>query len=74
MLYHLNELFLRKEIPPLTVFLDSPMAIRITEVFKRHAELFDKEMMQRLRQGNSCFSFENLRIVQMRKSPGPLTT
>ena len=64
LLYHLNELFLRKEIPPLTVFLDSPMATRITEVFKHHAELFDKEMMQRLRQGNSCFSFENLRIVQ----------
>jgi metallo-beta-lactamase family protein len=64
LLYHLNELFLRKEIPPLIVFLDSPMAIRITEVFKRHADLFDKEMMQRLHQGNSCFSFENLRIVQ----------
>ena len=63
-LYHLNELFLRKEIPPLIVFLDSPMAIRITEVFKRHADLFDKEMMQRLRQGNSPFSFENLKIVQ----------
>jgi metallo-beta-lactamase family protein len=64
LLYHLNELFLRKEIPPVTVFLDSPMAIRITEVFKRHAELFDKEMMQRLRQGNSFFSFENLKMVQ----------
>jgi metallo-beta-lactamase family protein len=64
LLYHLNELFLRKEIPPLIVFLDSPMAIRITEVFKRHVDLFDKEMMQRLRQGNSFFSFENLRMVQ----------
>jgi len=64
LLYHLNELFLRKEIPPLIVFLDSPMAIRITEVFKHHAELFDKEMMQRLRQGKSCFSFENLKMIQ----------
>jgi metallo-beta-lactamase family protein len=64
MLYHLNELFLRKEIPRIPVFLDSPMAIRITEVFKRHAELFDKEMMRRLRQGNSFFNYENLRIVQ----------
>jgi metallo-beta-lactamase family protein len=64
LLYHLNELFLRKEIPAIPVFLDSPMAIRITEVFKRHAELFDKEMMQRLRQGDSFFSFENLKMVQ----------
>ncbi|MFP3897701.1 MAG: MBL fold metallo-hydrolase RNA specificity domain-containing protein [Dehalococcoidia bacterium] len=64
LLYHLNELLLRKQIPPLIVFLDSPMAIRITDVFKRHADLFDKEMMQRLRQGNSCFSFENLRMTQ----------
>ncbi|MGQ9546842.1 MAG: MBL fold metallo-hydrolase RNA specificity domain-containing protein [Dehalococcoidia bacterium] len=64
LLYHLNELLLRKEIPPVPVFLDSPMAIRITEVFKRHAELFDKEAMERLRQGNSCFSFEKLRLVE----------
>jgi metallo-beta-lactamase family protein len=64
LLYHLNELFLRDEIPPLTVFLDSPMAIRITEVFKRHAELFDRETMRRLRQGNSPFNFENLKMVQ----------
>jgi metallo-beta-lactamase family protein len=64
MLYHLNELFLRGEIPPITVFLDSPMAIRITEVFKHHAELFDREMMRHLRQGNSPFNFDNLKIVQ----------
>ncbi len=64
MLYHLNELFLRREIPHVPVFLDSPMAIRITEVFKRHVELFDKEMMRRLRQGNSFFNYENLKIVQ----------
>jgi len=64
LLYHLNELFLRQEIPSLNVYLDSPMAIRITEVFKRHAELFDKEMMQRLHQSDSCFRFENLIMVQ----------
>jgi metallo-beta-lactamase family protein len=40
------------------------MAIRITEVFKHHAGLFDREMMQRLHQENSPFSFDNLKIVQ----------
>ncbi len=64
LLYHLNELFLRDEIPPITVFLDSPMAIRITKVFKHKTELFDRRMMQRLRQGNSPFSFDNLKMVQ----------
>lgn len=64
LLYHLNELFMRGAIPPLTTFLDSPMAIRIVEVFKRHAELFDREMTQRLRLGNSPFSFENLKMTQ----------
>ncbi|MFC2005083.1 MBL fold metallo-hydrolase RNA specificity domain-containing protein [Chloroflexota bacterium] len=63
-LYHLNELFIRDEIPPTTVFLDSPMAIRITEVFKHHTELFDWEMMQRMNQGNSPFRFDNLKMVQ----------
>jgi len=63
-LYHLNELLLRGEIPPITVFLDSPMAIRITEVFKRHADLFDEEMTRRLRQGNSPFNFDSLNMVQ----------
>ena len=63
-LYHLNELFLRREIPPITVFLDSPMAIKITEVFQHHADLFDEEMMKRLRQGNSPFSFKYLKMVE----------
>jgi len=64
LLYHLNELFLKKEIPLLPVFLDSPMAIAITEVFQRHTDLFDNEMAKRLYQGNSFFNFRNLKMVQ----------
>lgn len=63
-LYHLNELFINNKIPPLEVFLDSPMAIRITEVFKRHSALLDHEMRQLMREGNSPFSFDNLKMVQ----------
>jgi len=64
MLYHLNELFIHNKIPSIPVFLDSPMAIRITEVFKNHRRLYDEEMVQRMNQGNSPFTFYNLKMTQ----------
>ena len=63
-LYHMNELLMENQVPHIMVFLDSPMAISITEVFKRHSELFDKEMSQRIRQNKSPFDFPGLKIVQ----------
>lgn len=64
MLYYLNELLLAKRIPPIPVYLDSPMAIRVTEVFKRYEKLFDPEMREFLKNGRSPFDFPGLRMVQ----------
>ena len=63
-LYYMNELLLEDRIPHLLVFLDSPMAISITEVFQRHSELFDEEMSQLVRENNSPFDFPGLRMTQ----------
>jgi len=63
-LYHINELQLAKEIPTLMVFLDSPMAIRITEVFKEHPELFDEVMTEHALSGESPFRMPNLKLCQ----------
>ena len=63
-LYHLNELVIEGRIPHIMVFLDSPMAARITEVFKRHSDLFDKEMSWLMRHNKSPFGFPGLKIVQ----------
>jgi len=30
-------------IPPFPIFVDSPLAVNVTEVFRKHPELFDKE-------------------------------
>jgi metallo-beta-lactamase family protein len=60
LLYYLNELLREKRIPTVKVFLDSPMAIRVTEVFKRHAEIYDEEMRQYVRDGKSPFDFPGL--------------
>jgi metallo-beta-lactamase family protein len=63
-LYYLNKLLRENRIPHLTVYLDSPMAIKITEVFKQHSELMDKEMKDLLRQHRSPFDFPGLKMVE----------
>ena len=51
LLYHLNALLRKSRIPHLFTFVDSPMAIRVTEIFKKHPELFDEETRDLLRRG-----------------------
>jgi metallo-beta-lactamase family protein len=63
-LYYLNTLLRENRIPDLMVYLDSPMAIKITEVYKRHAELFDSEMKDLIRRHQSPFDFPGLKMVE----------
>ncbi|MHC4434133.1 MAG: MBL fold metallo-hydrolase RNA specificity domain-containing protein [Planctomycetota bacterium] len=63
LLYYINEQLLAKAIQPLRVFLDSPMASRITKVFQKHGELYDEEMIDHLRHNQSPFKFPGLTMV-----------
>jgi metallo-beta-lactamase family protein len=45
MLYHLAIMFLRKDIPPFPVFLDSPMALEATIIYRKYPDLFDEELV-----------------------------
>lgn len=51
LLYHLNGLLRENRIPHLFTFVDSPMAIKVTDIFKKHPELFDAETRELLRNG-----------------------
>lgn len=62
-LYYINKFLLADRIPHLMVFLDSPMAVSITEIFEKHPEFFDEEMRQLL-QKNSPFEFPGLHLVR----------
>lgn len=42
-LYHLDELFCAGTIQPFPVYLDSPMAIEATRIYRDHPDLFDEE-------------------------------
>ncbi len=62
-LYYINELLLADKIPHMNVFLDSPMASKITKVFQKHIELYDKEMTEHIRQNESPFNFQGLKMA-----------
>ena len=64
MLYHLNTLLIEDRIPHLMVFMDSPMAINVTEVFEHHPELFDKEMVELIRRRESPFDLPGLKMTR----------
>ena len=63
-LYYLNELLLEDRIPHIMTFLDSPMAVKVTEVFRKHPELYDEKMARLITQNESPFSFRGLKLVQ----------
>lgn len=51
-------------LPPIPVFIDSPLTVQITEIFKLHPECFDEEARALLRGSDSPFSFDGLRYVE----------
>ncbi|MGN0880321.1 MAG: MBL fold metallo-hydrolase RNA specificity domain-containing protein [Oligosphaeraceae bacterium] len=50
LLFYLGRLLKEGRIPHLRTFVDSPMAVKVSDVFKRHAYLFDKETLALARQ------------------------
>ncbi len=65
-LYHLAQLRREKKIPRLTVFLDSPMAVKVTEIFRQHPERYDADMRDLMIHGDSPFSFAGLKFSRTR--------
>ncbi|MBN1809322.1 MAG: MBL fold metallo-hydrolase [Planctomycetes bacterium] len=66
LLYHLGRLLAASRIPSMPVFIDSPMAISVTDVFKNHPSLFDQEMIGLIRSRKSPFDLPNLRFTRER--------
>jgi metallo-beta-lactamase family protein len=63
-LYYLSRLLAADRIPHVLVFVDSPMAVEVTEVFLHHPDLFDEEMRRLMLTGASPFAFPGLTMVR----------
>jgi len=63
-IYFINELLKEGAIPPIPIYVDSPLATRITEVFRNNIHYMDREVKDMIHKDQSPFDFVNLRYVQ----------
>ena len=61
LLFILNDLVESGELPSIPVFLDSPLAIEITNVFRRHTSLLNDDVQEMLRSDEDVFAFKGLK-------------
>ena len=62
LLYDINILSNDNRIPHMDVYIDSPMAIAATEVFRKHADSFDDQTQALIKDGLNPLSMPNLRF------------
>lgn len=63
LLYELNELVEHDRIPRVPIFIDSPLAIKITEIYKKYPQLYDEEAKRLMKSGDEIFNFPGLRFT-----------
>lgn len=63
-LHELNDMLDSGEIEPIPVYLDSPLAIRVTEVFRRYAHLFNAEVRHHFESNDDPFAFSKLQLTR----------
>lgn len=64
--YALKRLSLRGHLPKIPVYVDSPLTVKITDVFRMHPECFDETARSLLRSPDSPFEFADLTYVSER--------
>ena len=60
----LHQLFNEKRIPTIPIFVDSPLAINVTEVTRAHPECYDEETRRYLTNGQDPFGFSRLQYIR----------
>lgn len=64
LLYELNQLVENGRIPKVPVFIDSPLAIKITDIYKKHPEFYNQEAVHLIKSGDEIFNFPGLRLAE----------
>lgn len=78
MLLEINNLIETNQIAPIKTFLDSPLAIRVTEVYRKSVAYLKPEVKAQIEGGDDIFAFDGLKFTETMKEssqiarvPGP---
>ncbi len=67
LVYSLNKIFSSGLLPPVKVFVDSPMASMATGIFRKYHDLVNKEAQEFYKMQGDEFEFDNLTYVESMK-------
>ena len=62
-LYQINDLVENGRIPKIKIFLDSPLSIKATEVYKNYSGLYNVEAKNSILKGDDLFDFPGLTLT-----------
>lgn len=63
LLAEINDLVEAGRIPPVPIFLDSPLAIKATAVYKKYEKYFNREAHRKIKSGDDIFRFPGLKFT-----------
>ncbi len=63
-LFEINNFVENKKIVPVSVYLDSPLSIRVTEAYKENKESFNAETRRIIQSGDDIFAFKGLMMTE----------
>lgn len=73
-IYSLNNLKKAKRLPDIPIFVDSPLAVSATDIFRLHTECFKDDVLDIIRTQKDPFGFDNLHYVRTVEDSKKLNT
>src|SRR5690606_21454266 len=64
MLYEINNFFESGALTPIPVFLDSPLAISVTDIYRTHQSYLKTSVQEQIRAGDDIFAFPKLKFTR----------
>ncbi|MDP1689293.1 MAG: MBL fold metallo-hydrolase [bacterium] len=63
LLFQLNDLVENKKIPKVPIYLDSPLAIKLTSIYQKYSSYFNDETLAQIQKGDKIFDFPGLHMT-----------